>query len=864
MNTKPSINLNDKEWDETFAAEPLDYLAALTGSDDPLNVKVHWQTFDDAFKLDDPRYRPYLARSVFGSYNDLKLQLRKANRGGAGIFVGVNETDGIKRSLKTIVSIRAVWAESDGTEIDIPALPLAPSIIVQSHHGPHLYWRVTEGVSSDECRATVKAIANHLKCDPKVHNPDRVLRVPGFFHLKIPDSPFPVRLVKADRTLYTIELIHLAFPPIAKREKEDQKNKSKSNEKPKEEQSGSDNRPENKIPLDDRIAQATAYVDHVPGAKEPGRHNEMFKVASILARGFELPDNAALPIFENYASRCEPPVPLCECPSFLDQARRYGTEPLGGRVREPLPTIEVTTNEKAVADRAVAALAKAGGLFHRGNRLVHIVTEGRPKSAILRPEGTPHISPVHVNHLRERISAAARFVKRIPNKKTTEAEPDPTILVPIHIPTWCPNAIHARESWPELPYLQGVVATPILREDGSIFDQPGYDSESGMFFAPQGSFPSIPKTPTEAEARGALNQLREVFEDFPFAQIIHEAANLAAVLTPFVRSAMNGPAPLFNYDANIRGAGKTLGSDAVGIIATGRPLARMAQAPNDEEEEKRLAGIAMEGDAIVLIDNITRPLGSGALDAILTSTRWKPRILGKTGNPEFEVKTTFLATSNNVQIIGDLARRTLHIRICSPTDHPEDRDDFHHSPLLPWVTKNHARLAVAALTVLRAYFVAGRPMKHISPWGSYEEWSQWVREPIVWLMGVDPMETREELETHADTEKVALTALVDGWNRIFGISRGHTVKELLEALRRDFKLEPGFREAICNLCPPKLGDSLPEVRALGNKFKMFRERPIGKWCFVPQKPTAEGLPWKLTLIEKFTDFTSFGSEQTGT
>jgi hypothetical protein len=371
-----------------------------------------------------------------------------------------------------------------------------------------------------------------------------------------------------------------------------------------------------------------------------------------------------------------------------------------------------------------------------------------------------------------------------------------------------------------------------------------------MSFHPLSVFPAIVENPSESDARKAFESLREVITDFPFAKEIHAAANLAAILTPFVRSAMSGPSPLFLFDANVRGAGKTLGADTIGIIATGRPLARMPQAPSDEEEEKRLAGIAQDGDPIVLIDNINRPLGSGALDAILTSTRWKPRILGKTGNPEFEIKTTFLATGNNVQLAGDTPRRTLHIRLCSPNDHPEDRKDFLHSPLLPWVKENHPRLAVAALTVIRAYVVAGRPCRNIRPWGSFEEWSLWVREPIMWLMGVDPMDTREELESHADIEKEALLRLVDGWRRIFMDGTAHTVRELLDELNRSHSLEPALREALCALCPPKPGYQLPEVRALGNKFKMLRERPIGDWCFIPMKSTASGLPWLLSLTDR--------------
>ena len=197
MNSKPVITITDKEWDALLQAHTLPYILALTGQEDPLNAKVHFQTFDDAYKSGDPKYRPHLARSRYGSLKDLGKSLREANRAGAGIFVAVNETDGIKRSVETIVRVRAVWAEFDGPQIDLSTLPLAPSIVVQSHHGPHLYWMVEPGVSPEDCRAAVKAIAHHLNGDPKVHDPSRVLRVPGFFHLKNPDAPFLVTLVKS-------------------------------------------------------------------------------------------------------------------------------------------------------------------------------------------------------------------------------------------------------------------------------------------------------------------------------------------------------------------------------------------------------------------------------------------------------------------------------------------------------------------------------------------------------------------------------------------------------------------------------------------------------------------------------------------
>jgi hypothetical protein len=61
----------------------------------------------------------------------------------------------------------------------------------------------------------------------------------------------------------------------------------------------------------------------------------------------------------------------------------------------------------------------------------------------------------------------------------------------------------------------------------------------------------------------------------------------------------------------------------------------------------------------VLIDNINRPLGAGALDAALTGTAWSERILGKGEKIDLPLLTIWYATGNNVTFKGDTARRCL-------------------------------------------------------------------------------------------------------------------------------------------------------------------------------------------------------------
>src|SRR5262249_37745142 len=155
----------------------------------------------------------------------------------------------------------------------------------------------------------------------------------------------------------------------------------------------------------------------------------------------------------------------------------------------------------------------------------------------------------------------------------------------------------------------------------------------------------------------------------------------------------------------------------------------------------------ISGDPMVLIDNVVGELGSASLDAALTSTTWSGRVLGKS---EMTIADTPLlaiwwATGNNVLLVADTARRVMHIRLNSNEERPEERSGFHHASLLEWVRQERPRLVRAALTVLRAYAVAGRPDMGLRPWGSFDGWSRLIRDALVWAGEPDPGQTRTEL-----------------------------------------------------------------------------------------------------------------------
>ncbi|MFO0697060.1 MAG: hypothetical protein U0230_26030, partial [Polyangiales bacterium] len=327
------------------------------------------------------------------------------------------------------------------------------------------------------------------------------------------------------------------------------------------------------------------------------------------------------------------------------------------------------------------------------------------------------------------------------------------------------------------------------------------------------------------------DMLLGVVADFPFASDDDRATFLGALLTPIGRFAFGGPAPIFLIEANVRGAGKSLLADVIGIVATGRSAARTAYVHDDAEMRKRITSTALEAAPIVLLDNIHSVFGLPSLDAAVTSTTWKDRVLGKSENTDpIPMLTLWLATGNNVQIMADTARRTARIRLESPDEHPEDRTGFRHPDLLAYVRRERPRLVQAALTILRAFFVAKEPTCGLQPWGSFEGWSAVIRNAVYWTTGADPKANQIALRAESDTEALALAALIDGMEHLDPYKVGMTAREILERLAADSGALEGMREAVETLAPSGKGGALPTPRGLAKALQRFKGRIVGDRC----------------------------------
>ena len=546
----------------------------------------------------------------------------------------------------------------------------------------------------------------------------------------------------------------------------------------------------------------------------------------------------------------------------LDKAKRKATktkEQAASRSEDDgRPTILVDVDEHRVIDEAVRALeSKAENCYQRGGGLVQVVENAPPPKGIVRPKDAPRIAPLGRPRLRELL---ARFA--VWEQPGAEGE-----NAPCHPPDWAVRGVEARGQWRGIRHLEAVVESPVFRADGTILQSPGYDPATGLFYRPEIDFPPIPERPSKADVERARGDLLEVVQDFPFGNEYHRAAWVSGVLTPLGRFAFHGPSPLHLVDANVPGCGKSLSTDAIALLVFGREMSRMAiPEDNDNEVRKMILSIALAGEPAVLFDNVAGILGGPSLDAALTATRWSGRRLGvsemASGVPLF---TTWYATGNNVVLGGDTSRRTLHVRIESAEEKPEERQDFRHPNLLAWIGQERARLVTAALTILAGYHTAGRPELGLRAWGSFEAWSALIRSAIVWAGLPDPGETRQELAEQANSEVAALRLLIEGWAKIDPEGLGLRVADVIDAIADSQKhtvtMPEGYdavRSAIVELCPTQQRNGLPSPRSVGAKLKHLRRRVVGG-RYLDMKPSHNGHFWFVRSPESTESAGSEGS-----
>lgn len=473
--------------------------------------------------------------------------------------------------------------------------------------------------------------------------------------------------------------------------------------------------------------------------------------------------------------------------------------------------IDVTRSYVAVVDDLIAVLAGLE-VYQRGGLLVELVRDENISPDGITRHGSPSVRRLPSPRLRELLDSGAVCVRPINGGG----------VKPVRCPSELATMVAARGQWRGVRPLVGCVTYPVLRGDGTVLNRDGYDPRTGLLAElPKGL--RVPARPTRGDAVLALSDLTELVADFPFASDVALAAWLAALLTPLARPAIDGPVPMLLLDANMPGAGKSLLADLIGAVVLGQRLPRRSAPDSEAEWRKAMLAIAIAADPIVLVDNVTHTLRSAALDAVLTGTAYRDRVLGRSEELSLDMRTMFIATSNNATVSADLVRRSLHCRLLSPLENPAGRSGF--TRVLPDdAVSERERYLSSALTVLLAYAAAGRPRLATRPLGSFDSWGRVVRDALVWAGKPDPAVSQDELREVAEPTRSELGAVLSAWHLLLG-DRPVTSDEVLTDGGASTDGHNGV--AVLHTALSNWLDGPVTARRLGSSLRSSRDKVVG-------------------------------------
>jgi len=413
------------------------------------------------------------------------------------------------------------------------------------------------------------------------------------------------------------------------------------------------------------------------------------------------------------------------------------------------PTIRVVPGEiHRVADAAERALALSHHHYQRGGLIVTVVTDPGTRETRIQEISTPAL------------------VRALAGVATWEKfNPVADEWVRVDPPARHVTVLFDSTSYNHLPVLNGLTRQPYLRSDGSLMMNPGHDPSSGMFGVFDANEFSIPNNPTPADAKVALSQLKDLLTEFSFPDESDEAAALSAIITASVRPSL-AHAPMFHARAHMVGSGKSYLSELITAFATPQRGTPTVFPADDEECRKLLLAELLRAPAVIEFDNLTGDLiAHKSLCTVLTAEYMSGRILGVSKTATVSTRALFLSSGNNVGPVKDMTRRCITINLDPGCEVPAARS-FKRPNLVQDILRERARYVALALTIVRAWIVAGRPMTDCKSMAGYGDWSNFCRQPLLWLGLADPTQSVFRAISE-DPDHETLNRLLVAWQSAF-------------------------------------------------------------------------------------------------
>jgi hypothetical protein len=248
--------------------------------------------------------------------------LAESNERGWNVYVGANPRPHKRATGDRCIQLaRTLFADFDGgcsvdearRRWEAAGMP-QPSLVIQSGHGIHVYWRLSEPLT-DLCvwSQVQRLLIAALRSDASIHNPERMMRLPGFLNVKCePHVPCSILDKDRERRYEFGELSRLL-----------QRQDTETNGQVEHDSSSA--------AADDEsvMSRAREYIRQVPNERQGSRNGAAFRVSAVLVNDFGLGGANAFQLLREWNVGNDPPLDETELVRVLKSGGKYSKNPRG-------------------------------------------------------------------------------------------------------------------------------------------------------------------------------------------------------------------------------------------------------------------------------------------------------------------------------------------------------------------------------------------------------------------------------------------------------------------------------------------------------------------------------------------------------
>ena len=671
---------------------------------------------------------------------------------------------------------KSLPADIDEAVAALEALQLPPSIYVNSGSGLHAYWVLEEDLivadesdlkhARDFVANFYRGVVSNLPQYNFDHTQDlaRSFRMPGSTNLKDPANPkaVSVRELHVERIYSHDEIIDASISVATKERAVKIANVDVH---------------DSNVHVDlDLMAAGCGWVRDALGHGDIATYETWWGMASLLSNVDD-----GLEIFQDW-SKTHPDYDLEETEVKFEQvdtekSRRtcaglsqHPTSPVAGAlvdgvnkqctqcvfregIKSPVelgvPGIRtVVTNNAQLRTKAASLWAGV----HTNNHPRRLFSFNRQIARIKEDDAKVEI--LDMNTAKYEFARLVNWMQESKNEWGTHVDPSQNVIG---------DALSTHK--PPLPELTQVVSMPIVTSEGRLITAPGYDAESGIFYAAEsGCLPQIDSSATKQDALDALKWIEEeILVDFPFADAASKAAAISIAILPFVRQLIHGQTPLYLLEKPAAGTGATTLGLALCYPFMGKEIPVTTWTTSEEERRKQITAHLASGGGPIFYDNMSGYVNSDVLASALTIQNWSDRLLSTSKQAEFPINSTWLATGNNPQFHAQILRRIASVRLVSLLEDPSQRTNWRHADLLHWISLQRKEYVEKILTIVMAWLNEGMPEFQGKPLASYVSWSS-VMGGILQFVEVPGFLENIDLKKAAmDNESQVIREFIEAW-----------------------------------------------------------------------------------------------------